>query len=90
MKGRRWSSRSRHKVRYEQARDELARFAELVKSPEYVHTYRITPLSLWNAAASGLSGDAIVDTLQTFSRYPVPENVCVDINDYVSRFGRVR
>ncbi len=75
---------------YEAARDQLARFAELEKSPEYIHTYRITPLSLWNAAASGLRPEAIIEALQTYSRYPVPNNVCVDIADYVSRYGRVQ
>jgi DNA excision repair protein ERCC-3 len=49
---------------YAAARDVLARFAELEKSPEYVHTYRITPLSLWNAAAAGLSAQAIVEGLE--------------------------
>ena len=45
---------------YEECRDQLARFAELVKSPEHVHTYRITPLSLWNAAAAGLTAEQII------------------------------
>lgn len=76
--------------RYEDARDALARFAELEKSPEYVHTYRITPLSLWNAAAAGLSAERINDDLSRFAKYPVPDNVCVDITDYISRYGRVK
>lgn len=75
---------------YEAARDRLARFAELVKSPEYVHTYRITPLSLWNAAAAGMTQYAIIDALRTYSRYPVPDTVCIDIAEQVSRYGRVR
>jgi DNA excision repair protein ERCC-3 len=75
---------------YEAARDQLARFAELEKSPDYIHTYRITPLSLWNAAAAGLRSDAIIEALKTYSRYPVPDNVCMDIVDYVSRYGRIR
>ena len=49
---------------YQEARDVLARFAELEKSPEYIHTYRITPLSLWNAASSGLNADVILDGLE--------------------------
>lgn len=75
---------------YEDARDALARFAELEKSPEYVHTYRITPLSLWNAAAAGLSAQRINEDLERFAKYPVPDNVCIDIEDYVSRYGRIR
>lgn len=76
--------------RYEQARDILARFAELEKSPEHVHTYRITPLSLWNAAAAGLTADRIVQSLHEYSKYDVPGNVIVDINDYIGRYGRLK
>ncbi len=72
---------------FEQARDGLLPFAELVKSPEYVHTYRITPLSIWNACAAGLSPGRIVDTLNRFSRYPVPDNVLVEVRDQAGRFG---
>jgi DNA excision repair protein ERCC-3 len=75
---------------YRQARDALARFAELEKSPEYIHTYRITPLSLWNAASSGMSAGDILDGLRRYSKYPIPDNVRVDIEDYVSRYGRVK
>jgi DNA excision repair protein ERCC-3 len=75
---------------YQDARDVLARFAELEKSPEYVHTYRITPLSLWNAASAGLTADAILDGLERYSKYPLPGNVRVDIGDFVSRYGRVK
>jgi len=74
---------------YQAARDVLARFAELEKSPEYVHTYRITPLSLWNAASAGLGAEAILDGLERYSKYPLPGNVRVDIQDYISRYGRV-
>lgn len=75
---------------YAAARDVLARFAELEKSPEYVHTYRISPLSLWNAAAAGLSADAILAGLEQYAKYPVPGNVRVDISDAISRYGRVK
>src|SRR5512136_1559708 len=75
---------------YQEARDVLARFAELEKSPEYVHTYRITPLSLWNAASAGLTADAILDGLERYSKYPLPGNVRVDIADAISRYGRVK
>lgn len=76
--------------RYEEARDALARFAELEKSPEYIHTYRITPLSLWNAASSGLSARDILAGLETFSKYGLPSNVTRDIEEYVGRYGRVK
>ena len=75
---------------YEEARDALARFAELEKSPEYLHTYRITPLSLWNAAAAGLQADEILRALDQYSKYDVPPNVRADIVDQVSRYGRIR
>ncbi len=75
---------------YQNARDVLARFAELEKSPEYVHTYRITPLSLWNAASAGLAAERILEGLERYSKYPVPGNVRVDIVDYISRYGRVK
>ena len=76
--------------RFEDARDGIAAFAELVKSPEHIHTYRITPLSLWNAAASGMTADEIVGRLKQFSRYEVPDNVIVDVRDNVARYGRLK
>jgi DNA excision repair protein ERCC-3 len=75
---------------YEAARDQLARFAELEKSPEYVHTYRITPLSLWNAAATEMDAASILQALERFSKYPVPDNVRTDVSDFTSRYGRVK
>ncbi|HLI51573.1 MAG TPA: helicase-associated domain-containing protein, partial [Thermomicrobiaceae bacterium] len=75
---------------YDEARDALARFAELEKSPEHIHTYRITPLSLWNAAAAGESADSINAALQRFGKYELPDNIRTDIADYVSRYGRVK
>lgn len=75
---------------YTEARDALARFAELEKSPEHIHTYRISPLSLWNAAASGLNAEAILDALTRYSKYDVPGNIQADVRDYVSRFGRLK
>jgi DNA excision repair protein ERCC-3 len=76
--------------RYEAARNELVRFAELVKSPEHIHTYRITPLSIWNARAAGISAAEINEGLRRYSKYQVPEHVLVGINDFASRFGRLR
>ena len=75
---------------YTDARDALARFAELEKSPEYVHTYRISALSLWNAAAAGLTAPQILEELDRFSKYPLPDNIKVDITESVSRYGRIK
>lgn len=75
---------------YTAARDLLARFAELEKSPEYIHTYRLTPLSLWNAAAAGMSAQEILAGLDTYAKYPLPGNVVRDIEEYIGRFGRVK
>lgn len=76
--------------RYPEGRDLLARFAELEKSPEYIHTYRISPLSLWNAAAAGLTAEAILAGLEELAKYPLPDNVRHDIRDYISRYGLVK
>src|ERR671928_166469 len=65
--------------RYAEARDALAPFAELEKSPEHIHTYRLTPLSLWNAAAAGMSAEAMVDVLERFSKFPLPPSLAVDL-----------
>ena len=74
---------------YEEGRDFLARFAELEKSPEHMHTYRITALSLWNAAAAGLGAVEIVEGLQRLTKYELPPNVGDDIKEKVARFGKV-
>ncbi|HWH12000.1 MAG TPA: DNA repair helicase XPB [Solirubrobacteraceae bacterium] len=75
---------------FDAARAELARFAELEKSPEHVHTYRITAVSLWNAAAAGMPADEIAATLESISRYPVPQAVLADVRDLCARYGRLR
>src|SRR5438105_13387665 len=75
---------------YAEARDALAPFAELEKSPEHIHTYRLTPLSLWNAAAAGMSAEAMVDVLTTYSKFPLPPSLPIDLRELVGRFGRVR
>src|SRR5690348_3234289 len=75
---------------YTEARDALAPFAELEKSPEHIHTYRITPLSLWNAAAAGMKADAMLDVLRRFSKFPLPTNLAADLAELVGRYGRVR
>jgi DNA excision repair protein ERCC-3 len=76
--------------RYTEARDALAPFADLEKSPEHIHTYRLTPLSLWNAAAAGLSAQAMLDVLARYSKFPLPSNLTSEITELVSRYGRVR
>jgi len=76
--------------RYAEARDALAPFAELEKSPEHIHTYRLTPLSLWNAAAAGHTADEMIDVLRRFSKFPLPTNLPTDVKEVVSRYGRVR
>src|SRR5579864_5852393 len=73
-----------------EARDALAQFAELEKSPEHIHTYRLSPLSLWNAAAGGLDASMILDSLARYSKYDVPPNIIADIREYISRYGRVK
>ncbi len=75
---------------YEAARDAIAPFCELLKSPEHVHTYRVTSLSIWNAAAAGLGADAMMEALEAYSRFPVPGNVRRDITDLHGRYGRLR
>ncbi len=75
---------------FDECRGLVSRFAELEKSPEYLHTYRITPLSLWNAASSKLSADDIVEGLEKYSKYPVPRNVVSEIREQISRYGKVK
>lgn len=71
------------------ARTDLERFAELVKTPEEVHSWRLTPLSLWNAASAGVDANTIVATLERWSRYPVPPSVPAWIRDTLARYGRL-
>ena len=68
----------------------IAPFAELERAPEHIHTYRLTPLGLWNARAAGHDAEQVVDTLLTYSRYPVPSSLLVDVADTMDRFGRLR
>jgi DNA excision repair protein ERCC-3 len=76
--------------KYAEARDALAPFAELEKSPEHIHTYRISNLSLWNAAAAGFTADQMVDVLRRYTKFPIPNTLPTDISETVSRYGRVR
>ncbi|KRC59594.1 MULTISPECIES: DNA repair helicase XPB [unclassified Nocardioides] len=80
-------------VDHEQAaecRKAIAPFAELERSPEHIHTYRLTPLGLWNARAAGHDAEQVVDTLLSYSRYPVPHALLVDVAETMSRYGRLR
>ncbi|MGE5754334.1 MAG: DNA repair helicase XPB [Planctomycetaceae bacterium] len=72
-----------------EARDAIAPFAELEKSPEHIHTYRLTPLSLWNAAAAGMTAAAMIDALGAYSKFPLPPNLATDLRELVGRYGRV-
>ena len=73
-----------------EARAALAPFAELERAPEHVHTYRITPLALWNARAAGHDAEQVVDVLENYSHFPVPQALLVDVAETMSRYGRVR
>ena len=80
-------------IEHERAQDcrkAIAPFAELERSPEHVHTYRLTPLGLWNARAAGHDAEQVVDTLLTYSRYAVPHALLVDIAETMARYGRLR
>ena len=74
----------------EECRNALIPFAELEKSPEHLHTYKLTPLSLWNAASAGFSAQDAVDVLERFARYDVPQAVVAWIKEVCSRFGKIR
>lgn len=76
--------------RYEDARDALARFAELEKSPEHIHVYRLSPLSLWNAASAGLNAEGVLESLESLSKYEIPQNIRREIYDFIDRYGQLR
>ncbi|HEX9068081.1 MAG TPA: DNA repair helicase XPB [Ktedonobacterales bacterium] len=75
---------------YPEARDALLQFAELEKSPEHIHTYRLTALSLWNAAAAGLTAPQVLEKLTRISKYDLPPNIVSDVRDYIGRYGRLK
>ena len=72
------------------ARAALAPFAELERAPEHIHTYRITPLALWNARAAGFDAEQAVDVLERYSRFPVPQPLLVDVAETMARYGRLK
>lgn len=73
----------------EDARHDLAVFAELERAPEHIHTYRITRLGLWNARAAGHTADDMLGTLERYSKFPIPQTVSVDVAETVGRYGRL-
>ncbi|MFE3451150.1 DNA repair helicase XPB [Nonomuraea sp. NPDC059194] len=76
--------------RADECRKAIAPFAELERAPEHVHTYRVTPLALWNARAAGHDAEQVIDALIGFSRYPVPHALLVDVAETMARYGRLR
>jgi len=78
-----------HSPAAEECRNALIPFAELEKSPEHLHTYRLTPLSLWNAASCGFSTEDAIEVLKKFSRYEIPQVVCAWIEQVGLRFGKL-
>lgn len=75
---------------FSEARKALIGFAELIKSPEYIHTYRMTPLSLWNAAASGYTKEQVIESLLQYSKFGIPPVLVKEINDTFTRYGLIR
>ena len=73
-----------------EARDAVAQFTELEKSPEHIHTYRLSPLSLWNAAAGGMTAQTIIELLTSYSKYDIPANIIFEIREYIGRYGRIK
>ena len=73
-----------------ECRRAIAPFAELERSPEHIHTYRLTPLGLWNARAAGHDAEQVIDTLIKYSRYSVPHSILIDVAETMSRYGRLR
>ncbi|MBN1128488.1 MAG: DEAD/DEAH box helicase [Chitinispirillaceae bacterium] len=74
---------------FAEARNAVSEFAHLDKSPEHIHTYSITPLSLWNASALGMTADEVIGRLGRYSKYPLPSNVVLDIGELMGRFGKI-
>ena len=73
-----------------ECRRAIAPFAELERAPEHIHTYRLTPLGLWNARAAGHDAEQVIDTLIKYSRYAVPHSILIDVAEIMSRYGRLR
>ncbi|MCF7940165.1 MAG: DEAD/DEAH box helicase [Spirochaetia bacterium] len=78
-----------HSPSFNEARNDIIAFAELVKSPEHIHTFSVTPISLWNAASAGVDAQEIIRRLLVWSKYDLPETVSFYIDDIISRFGAI-
>ena len=76
--------------RFREARNALARFAELEKSPEHIHTYRLSPLSLWNAASLGLTAGQVIGDLEKYSKYDIPQNIRYEVEEQIGRYGTLK
>lgn len=72
------------------ARQEIAPFAELERAPEHIHTYRLTPLGLWNARAAGHDAEGVIDSLIRYSRYPIPHALLIDVAETMDKYGRLQ
>ncbi|MCD6307545.1 MAG: DEAD/DEAH box helicase [Candidatus Latescibacteria bacterium] len=72
------------------ARNALSTFAELEKSPEHIHTYRLSPLSLWNAASLGLSSETVLGELERYSKYDIPQNIRFEVVEQMARYGKLK
>jgi len=79
-----------HNENFSNARADIMPFTELIKSPEHIHTYRVTPLSVWNAASAGLTAEAMHEAINSWSKYPVPDNVHDTIDNLLDRFGKIK
>ena len=75
--------------KFQEVRELLSGFAHLEKSPEHIHTYSLTPLSLWNAKTIGLTAETIISSLEKYTKYPIPQNVIAEIKEISGRFGKI-
>lgn len=78
-----------HNPNFEEARNDISVFAELEKSPEHIHTYKLSSLSLWNAASAGISPEQIIEKLEKWSRFEIPENIIFRIKESAGLFGKI-
>ena len=79
-----------HSPSCDDCRNQIIAFSELVKAPEHVHTYHISPISLWNAASAGISAEEILQRLDRWTKFPIPPNVSAFISDISSRYGKLK
>ena len=79
-----------HSTGADECRNQIIAFSELVKAPEHVHTYHISPISLWNAASAGIGADEILERLDRWTKFPIPQNVSTFIRDISGRYGKIK